>query len=97
MSIRKLTAATAAASVLALAGPVAAASAGSTLGAGQPQLPAAPLINFTPPTVGTICSVIGPIIIGNKVMNPGLNVCTPPVTVPLPPLQSAPSTSTSGS
>jgi hypothetical protein len=49
-------------------------------------LPQTSLVNFTPPTVGTICAIIGPIILGGKTMNPGVNVCTPPITGPTPTL-----------
>ena len=82
MLIRRLTAATAAASVLALAGPVAAASADSAGAAGQSQLPPPPVLTFVPPSVGPICVVIGPIIIGGKVISPGLHVCTSGVSLP---------------
>ena len=87
MFIRKLTAATAAAGALALAGPLAGASAASVPPSGGPVLPPLPGLTFIPPHVGPICATIGPIIIGGMVINPGLDVCTTGTS--LPPLQRA--------
>jgi hypothetical protein len=42
-----------------------------------------PLLTFTPPKVGQLIVVIGPTIIGGKVINPGLRV-TGPTTLPAP-------------
>jgi hypothetical protein len=89
MTIRKLTAATAAAGLLAFAVPVATAAAASVPPAGQSQAPPAPVLTFLPPSVGPICVAIGPIVIGGKVISPGVHVCTsgaalPPLHLDLP-------------
>jgi hypothetical protein len=55
-----------------------------------PALPFAPLapdalpatgLSFSPPEVGEISVAIGPIIIGGKMINPGLKVTKPAVTL----------------
>jgi hypothetical protein len=45
-------------------------------------LPSLPALDFTPPAVGEISVTIGPVIIGGKIINPGLIVTKPPVTIP---------------
>jgi hypothetical protein len=82
VSIRKLTAATAAASVLAVAAPLATAGTASASTAGGSNTPPRSGLTFVPPSVGPICVVIGPIILGGKVMSPGLHVCTTGVSLP---------------
>jgi hypothetical protein len=44
-------------------------------------LPSLPRLSFTPPAVGEISVAIGPIIIGGKMINPGLKVTKPAVTL----------------
>ena len=44
-------------------------------------LPSLPLLSFTPPQVGEISVAIGPIIIGGKMINPGLKVTKPAVNL----------------
>ena len=67
----------AAASMLAVAAPVATASAATT-----PPPPASPTLIFTPPKVGAISVDIGPTIINGKVIDPGLHVLMPGVSLP---------------
>jgi hypothetical protein len=44
-------------------------------------LPSLPRLSFSPPQVGEISVAIGPIIIGGKMINPGLKVTKPAVTL----------------
>ena len=89
---RRLAATVATVSLLAVGAPVAGASADpGTMAAGavpsgsvpiRPLLPGGPLaLAFTPPSVGPIAVVLGPIIIGGRVINPGLHVTSPGVTL----------------
>jgi hypothetical protein len=79
-------AATAAASAAALVAVVPSANAATTTPPPS-TLPAfdLPALQFTPPAVGPIHVVIGPIIIGGHVINPGINLSTPGFTIPWPP------------
>jgi hypothetical protein len=47
-----------------------------------PRLPWTTSLTFVPPAVGPIVVNIGAIIIGGKVISPGLHVATPGVTLP---------------
>ena len=67
----------AAASMLAVAAPVATASAATT-----PAAPPPPTLTFTPPKVGPISVDLGPTIINGKVIDPGLHVLMPGVSLP---------------
>lgn len=86
MLIRKLSAAAAVLTLSGLAAPVGGAGA-DTSPSPAPAL-SSPLISFVPPKVGAIGVAIGPVILGGKVMSPGLNVSTPGISVP--PLTSTP-------
>jgi hypothetical protein len=88
MRLRKLFTGAAAVSALAVAGPIAAANATAAPSLPEPAVTLPPLLSFTPPSVGPICVTIGPIIIGGKVMSPGLHVCTNGAS--LPPLSTQP-------
>lgn len=87
MLIRKLPAAAAALSVVGLAAPVAGASADATRTTSAPSATGLSL-SFVPPKVGGIGVAIGPTIIGGKVIDPGLNVYLPPIS--LPPINGTP-------
>jgi hypothetical protein len=99
-TVKRMTTMAAATGLLAAAMPAAGASAATLPITTLPTLPTTlqmPGINFVPPKVGQISVVIGPTIIGGKVIDPGLNVSTPgtslpPITLPpsnwtLPPLR----------
>ena len=82
MGIRKLCLATAGASALALAAPVTAANA-ADIPVAPPSGPVShPVLTFVPPSTGPICVALGPIIIGGKIISPGVNVCTSRVSAP---------------
>lgn len=87
MLIRKLSAAAAVLTLSGLAAPVGGAGADTSPSPAPPAL-SSPLISFVPPKVGAIGVAIGPVILGGKVMSPGLNVSTPGISVP--PLTSTP-------
>jgi hypothetical protein len=102
-TVKRMATMASATGLLAVAMPAAGASADTLPITTLPTLPTLPTtlqmpgINFTPPQVGQIKVVIGPTIIGGKVIDPGLNVSTPgtslpPISVPpsnwtLPPLR----------
>ena len=77
MRFRSLSAAVAA--VIALAAPVAAARANTLPAASSP---APTRLTFVPPKVGPLSVSLGPTIIGGQVIDPGLNVSTPGVSLP---------------
>lgn len=84
-------AAAAAAGLLAFAIPVAGASA-ATAPTTAPADAVPPALTFVPPKVGPISVDIAPTIINGQVINPGLHVLMPGVSLPpiawtLPPLQ----------
>jgi hypothetical protein len=78
MRMRKLAAVTAALAPLALAAPVAGASAATT----PPASAAAPVFTFIPPRVGPLQVIMGATYIGGKLISPGVNVSTPGVNLP---------------
>jgi hypothetical protein len=87
MLIRSSFTAAATTAVLALVTPMASASA-ITAPAAQPPPTQSTLLTFVPPSVGPICVTIGPIIIGGRIISPGVHVCTsgvllPPLTLPI--------------
>jgi hypothetical protein len=74
MRIAKMPAAAAAICLVGLAAPVAASADTTPV--------TSPLLTFVPPKVGQISVSIGPTIIGGKVISPGVNVRTTPVSLP---------------
>jgi hypothetical protein len=79
MRTRKPIAAGAAAALCLLAaGPVASAGADTT----QPAATTPPALTFVPPAVGPIRVDIAPIVINGQVVNSGLHVLMPGVTLP---------------
>jgi hypothetical protein len=68
--------------VLGLATPVASASAITAPAAAQRPLTQSTQLTFVPPSVGPICVTIGPIIIGGRIISPGVHVCTSGVLLP---------------
>jgi hypothetical protein len=74
-------AAAAAASLLAMATPVAGASTPTTPMASLPPGLAAPALTFVPPRIGRLSVDIGPTIINGVVTDPGLHVLAPDVTL----------------
>lgn len=75
MLVRRLPAAATVIGLIALAAPIAGASADTTA-------TRSPLLSFVPPKVGPIAVSLGAIIIGGQVISPGLNVSTPGVSLP---------------
>ena len=75
-------AAAAAAGLLAVAAPVAGASAPTTPTASGPMTLPPLALTFVPPRVGQLSVDIGPTIINGVVVDPGLHVLSPGVTVP---------------
>jgi hypothetical protein len=82
MSTRKLAAIAAALSPLALAAPLATASADTTAPAAASLSTAPPVFTFIPPKVGPLQVIIGATFIGGKQISPGVNVATPGVSLP---------------
>jgi hypothetical protein len=93
MRIRKYAAATvAAAGLLAVAIPAAGANAATLPAPAAGANVEPPLFTFVPPKVGPISVDIAPTIINGQVVDPGLHVLMPGVSVPpmnwtLPPLR----------
>ena len=75
-------AAAAAAGLLAVAAPVAGASAPTTPTASGPLTLPPLALAFVPPRVGQLSVDIGPTIINGVVVDPGLHVLSPGVTAP---------------
>jgi hypothetical protein len=75
MLVRRLPAAATVIGLIALAAPIAGASADTTA-------TRSPLLTFVPPKVGPLTVSIGAIIINGQVINPALNVSTPGVSLP---------------
>jgi hypothetical protein len=82
MSTRTLAALGAALASLALAAPVAGASAATTPPATASSSSAAPVFTFIPPKVAPLQVIIGATYIGGKLISPGVNVATPGVSLP---------------
>jgi hypothetical protein len=85
-------AAVAAASLLAMATPVAGASTSPTPMASLPPGLAMPALTFVPPRIGRLSVDIGPTIINGVVTDPGLHVLAPDVSLPLTTSWALPST-----
>jgi hypothetical protein len=79
---KPLWAAATAAGLLTLAAPAAVASAAPTAPATMPPATTAPALTFVPPRVGPISVDIAPTIINGKVIDPGLHVHTPGISMP---------------
>jgi hypothetical protein len=82
MRTRLSSAAAAAAGLLAIATPVAGASAPTSPAASGPASPPPPTFTFVPPRVGPLSVDIAPTIINGQVTDPGLHVLMPGVSVP---------------
>ena len=74
--IRKLCTGAVALGLCVTAAPVASASASTAAAPASPGLTLSPGLTFVPPSVGPICAVIGEIVLGGKLVSPGLHVCT---------------------
>jgi hypothetical protein len=82
-TLKRMGTVAAATGLLAIAIPTAGASAATPLPiASLPTTLQVPGISFTPPQVGQISVVIGPTIIGGKVIDPGLHVSTTGTSLP---------------
>ena len=81
-TIRTISAAAVAAGVLAVGIPVASASAATAASPSVLPSPPASALNFVPPRVGPISVDIAPTIINGKVVDPGLHVLMPGVSLP---------------
>jgi hypothetical protein len=79
--IRRLSAAAAALGLFGIAAPVSGASA-ATSPPSIAQAPGSGLLTFVPPSVGPISVSIGPTIIGGKMINSGVNVSLPGISLP---------------
>ncbi|MEA2280382.1 MAG: hypothetical protein QOK21_989 [Solirubrobacteraceae bacterium] len=79
---KPLWAAATAAGLLTLAAPAAIASAATTAPAATAPATTPPALTFTPPRVGPISVDIAPTIINGKVIDPGLHVRSPGVSLP---------------
>jgi hypothetical protein len=75
-------AAATAAGLLTFAAPAAVASAATAPAATTPPASTPPALTFTPPRVGPISVDIAPTIINGKVIDPGLHVRMPGVSMP---------------
>jgi hypothetical protein len=82
MRIRTFSAAAGAAGLLAIAAPVAGASAKPSPKASGPSSPPPPAFTFVPPRVGQLSVDIGPTIINGEVVDPGLHVVSPATDLP---------------
>jgi hypothetical protein len=81
MRIRTCSAAAAAAALLAIGAPAAGASTSpAPMASAPPSLPL-PALHFTPPRIGRLSVDIGPTIINGVVVDPGLHVLNPDVTL----------------
>jgi hypothetical protein len=82
-------AAAATAGLLAIATPIAGASAATVPAASGPASAPTPAFTFVPPKVGPISVDIAATIINGQIVNPGLHVLMPGVSIP--PMTSTPS------